>query len=196
MRQVFAVHDIAVVLVLIGLEALLSIDNCVVLTVLVQHLPHEQRRKALLYGVGGAFVFRFIFVLLATTLMSYWWIQALGASYLFLITFKHFKGGSEDQVKARQRSLLQTIVAVELTDVAFAGDSVMAGVAMVKGAPEKLWSVYLGGILGIFTLRVAISVLSKLVDRYPKLVDVGYACVAWVGLRLLLVSLNKLTGAT
>ena len=192
-KQSFAVHDIAVVLVLIGMEALLSMDNCVVLTVLVQHLAERERRRALFYGLGGAFLFRLIFVVLATTLMSYWWLQAMGAGYLFYITLKHFLGYGSENAKSAPRSLLRTIIAVELTDVCFAGDSVMAGVALVKGAPEKLWSVYLGGVLGILSLRYAISVLSKLVDRWPRLVDLGYVFVAWVGTRLLLVGLNKLT---
>lgn len=192
MGQVFALHDIFVVLVLIGLEALLSVDNCVVLTVMVQHLPDRTRRKALLYGIGGAFLFRLVFVLLATTMMRYWWIQALGAAYLFYITLKHFRSSPESTLHMQKRTLLQTIVAVELTDVCFAGDSVMAGVALVKAAPEKLWSVYLGGILGILLLRLTISVLGRVVDRWPRLIDVGYCFVSWVGMRLLLVAMERL----
>ena len=48
-----------VLLVLVGLEGILAADNAVVMAVMVKHLPSEQQKKALFYGLLGAFVFRF-----------------------------------------------------------------------------------------------------------------------------------------
>jgi len=45
---------------LVVLEGLLSADNALVLAVMVKHLPEEKRKKALFYGLIGAYVFRFI----------------------------------------------------------------------------------------------------------------------------------------
>jgi len=45
---------------LVLLEGLLSADNALVLAVMVRHLPEEQRKKALMYGLWGAYIFRFI----------------------------------------------------------------------------------------------------------------------------------------
>jgi len=42
---------------LIILEGLLSADNALVLAVMVKHLPEKQRKKALFYGLLGAYVF-------------------------------------------------------------------------------------------------------------------------------------------
>lgn len=36
-----------ILLILIGLEGVLAADNAVVIAVMVKHLPHEQRKKAL-----------------------------------------------------------------------------------------------------------------------------------------------------
>ena len=49
-----------VLLVLIVLEGLLATDNALVLAIMVKHLPEEKRKKALFYGLLGAFVFRFV----------------------------------------------------------------------------------------------------------------------------------------
>ena len=49
-----------VLLVLVFLEGLLAADNAIVMAVMVKHLPPEQRKKALFYGLLGAFIFRFI----------------------------------------------------------------------------------------------------------------------------------------
>lgn len=48
-----------VLLVLIALEGILAADNALVMAVMVKHLPDDQRKKALFYGLAGAFVLRF-----------------------------------------------------------------------------------------------------------------------------------------
>ena len=44
---------------LIIIEGLLSADNALVLAVLVKHLPNKQRKRALMYGMLGAYFFDF-----------------------------------------------------------------------------------------------------------------------------------------
>ncbi len=46
-----------VLLILIALEGILAADNALVLAIMVKHLPEEKRKKALFYGLAGAFVF-------------------------------------------------------------------------------------------------------------------------------------------
>ena len=58
--QTFETHDIAIIALLIVLEGVLSIDNALVLGLLARKLPKSQQRRALTYGLVGAFVFRVI----------------------------------------------------------------------------------------------------------------------------------------
>ena len=51
--------DVPVVALLVLLEGVLSIDNALVLGLLAKRLPKHEQSKALWYGLGGAFVFRF-----------------------------------------------------------------------------------------------------------------------------------------
>lgn len=71
-----------VLLVLIGLEGILAADNAVVMAVMVKHLPGEQQKRALFYGLVGAFVFRFATLFLISLLANVWQVQAIGAIYL------------------------------------------------------------------------------------------------------------------
>ena len=89
-----------VLVVLIVLEGLLAADNAVVMAVMVKHLPKAQQQKALLYGLVGAFVFRFAALFLITTLVNFWQIQAIGAAYLLFMSIKHIY----DSRKASQNS--------------------------------------------------------------------------------------------
>ena len=67
--QSFQFGDLGIVAFLVVLEALLSADNALVLAIMVKHLPSKLQRKALLYGLGGAFIFRFVAILFATTIL-------------------------------------------------------------------------------------------------------------------------------
>src|SRR5699024_101247 len=81
--------DLWVLVVLVFLEGLLAADNAVVMAVMVKHLRPEQRKKALFYGLLGAFIFSFISLFLISIIAHFWWIQALGAIYLLYMSIKN-----------------------------------------------------------------------------------------------------------
>ena len=80
---------------LVVLEGLLSADNALVLAVMVRHLPKPQQKRALRYGMLGAFVFRLIAVVFASTLLQYWILKVLGGVYLLYIAISHLAHGEE-----------------------------------------------------------------------------------------------------
>jgi predicted tellurium resistance membrane protein TerC len=96
--------DFVTVALLVALEGLLSADNAMVLAVLVLGLPKAQQRKALRYGIIGAFAFRSIAILLAAVLIRLGWVKLVGAGYLMYLVYRHFSGtmGSEGR-RTRQR---------------------------------------------------------------------------------------------
>jgi len=78
-------------------------------------------------------------------------------------------------------------VALGITDVAFAVDSVLAAVATVRG-PDKVWVVVLGALLGVVALRFAASAFIKLLEKYPAFDHMAYALVGWAGVKLIFES--------
>jgi len=189
--QTFQPIDLGVVLFLVLLEALLSADNALVLAIMVRHLPKADRKRALFYGLGGALVFRFVAILLARQVLALWWLQALGAAYLLFIPAKHFlsKHRKSESVKPGA-AFWPTVIAVELSDFAFAIDSVLAGVGVIRSA-AKIWVVFVGAAIGIVLLRFAANLFIKLLAKYPILDDVAYLLVAWVGVKLCFTSAHN-----
>lgn len=184
--------DFIVVGILIILEGLLSADNALVLALLVRHLPHAERGKALLYGLVGAFVFRSLGIFFAAKLIHLWWVCAGGALYLIYLAVAHFiahaRHGSDAEREEHERikpkaGFWKTIFLVEVTDIVFAIDSILVAVALVS-EEEKLWIVYVGGILGLILLRMAASGFTRLIERFPRLDAVAYALVGWAGIKL------------
>src|SRR3954462_2193365 len=89
-NQTFEPHDLAIIGLLIVLEGLLSLDNALVLGLLARRLPKSLRRKALTYGLVGAFAFRIIAIFTASLLLRWRTIKLLGGLYLVYVTLKHF----------------------------------------------------------------------------------------------------------
>ena len=183
--------DFLTIGLLVLLEGLLSADNALVLAILVLGLPKREQRKALRYGILGAFVFRIIAVLLAVHLIQIAFVKLIGALYLLYLSASHFLSGGGAQARRQIKpatpwlgltAFWSTVVKVELTDIVFAVDSILVAVAM----SPKTWVVITGGILGIITMRLVIGKLLALVRKYPALVDGAFIIIAWVGVKLLL----------
>jgi len=188
--------DFLTIGLLVVLEGLLSVDNAMVLAVLVLGLPDRQQRKALRYGILGAFVFRGTAVALAVLLIRLWWVKFVGGAYLLYLVYQHFGGGESAEERRMPKpaepwlgltAFWATVVKVELTDLVFAVDSILVGVAM---SPKK-WVVISGGFLGIVALRLLIGQLLSIVKRYPPLVDGAFVIIAWVAVKLLLDFLHS-----
>jgi YkoY family integral membrane protein len=161
-----------------------------VLAVLVLGLPTPDQKKALRYGIVGAFVFRSIATLAAVYLIKLGWVKLAGSGYLLYLAYRHFfMTDAESRRKAPPakpwlglNAFWATVVKVELTDIVFAIDSILLAVAM----SQKTWVVLAGGLLGIVMMRLVIGKLLSLIERYPPLVDGAFIIIFWVGAKLLL----------
>lgn len=190
--QSFNPGDLASVAFLVLLEGLLSADNALVLAIMVRHLQQSDQKKALLYGLGGAFAFRLVAILLATYVLQLWWLQAVGAVYLLSLPIRHFiQHNSKKKAVPVKAGFWRTVALVELTDIAFAIDSVLAGVTFVNNRQDKIWVVYAGAVIGIVLLRFAAALFIKLLDRFPALDHVAYILVGWVGVKLAFLAGNR-----
>ena len=194
--QTFQLVDITAILALAALEGLLSGDNALVLAIMVRHLPKIEQRRALSYGLAGAFIFRMIAIVFATVVLKQWWLQAIGAAYLLFLPIKHFVKATQPKgAVVKGGSFWQTVVAIQITDVAFAIDSVLAGVSFIGGKQDKVWIVFAGALIGIVMLRFAASLFVRLLEHYPILDHVAYLLVGWVGVKLAFHSAHAYTVA-
>lgn len=179
------------ILSLVIMEGLLSADNALVLAVLVKHLPPKQRRRALMYGMFGAYFFRFIFIGVGVYLVKFTMVKIVGAVYLAWIVILHFstKSDSGDVVKEFKRNGLMvrvfgtfwaTVISVELMDIAFSVDSILAAFAI----SDQVWVLLLGGMLGIVMMRTIAGVFLALIERVPELETTAFILIAIIALKM------------
>lgn len=197
---------LSVLIILVGLEGLLAADNALVLAIMVKHLPEKQRRKALFYGLAGAFVFRFASLFVISFLVDIWQVQAIGALYLLFIAMKHFYNRQKSidkpvNPKTKGSGFWMTVLKVEVADIAFAIDSILAAVALaVALTPTGLFTVgsldggqflviFAGGMIGVILMRFAANIFVKLLHKRPGLESAAFFIVGWVGIKLLVLVL-------
>jgi YkoY family integral membrane protein len=196
-------------LILIGLEGLLSADNALVLAVIARHLPQKQEKKAITYGIFLAFFFRFIALLAISYIAGLWQIQALGALYLLYLGLKHVIGAKfgkadekpEKTKQGKTAGFWPTVGKIAFADVAFAIDSILAAVALALGLPDsplgniggmdgaQFLVVVMGGIAGLILIKFAATWFVQLLAKRPALETTAYAIVAWVGVKLAVITL-------
>ncbi|MFA5653769.1 MAG: TerC family protein [Desulfomonilia bacterium] len=184
--QSLAGTDLIAIGTLAILEGILSVDNSLVLAILVRTLPKEQQRKALTYGIAGAFLFRLIALIFAAYLINFLIFKIVGGLYLVYLAMKHmfffFQENAHQTRPGVAKSFWGTVLVVELTDIAFSIDSITTAVAM----SNKLAVVWLGGIMGIIFLRFAASFFIGLLEKLPRLEDLAYQLIFFIGTKLLL----------
>jgi tellurite resistance protein TerC len=200
---------IVIVIQLIFLEGILSLDNAAVLGTMVSVLPDDipvpwphnltqfgirlhkvlgnQRTAALRAGIFGAYVGRGIMLFLATLIIQNPWLKIVGAIYLIHLAFGTLgedseETGEEDHFRRVQGSSFWSVVlTVEMTDLIFSLDNVVAAVTL----SPKFWVIMLGVAIGILMMRFAAGLFSYAVLREPVLKVAAYLLVLIIGIELI-----------
>jgi len=174
------------------IEISLSVDNLFVFLVIFQGFRISPRRQhtALLWGVAGAVVLRALFIAAGITLLrSFEWITWVFGLVLLYAAWRLVRGGSAQaaipewiqRLQPAKGSLLPVILAVEVTDVLFAFDSIPAVLAI----SHNPFVVYTSNIAAILGLRSLYFALASLLDRLRYLHYGLGAMLAFVALKML-----------
>jgi len=197
-HQTFQPRDLILVGVLVLLEGLLSIDNALVLGLLAGRLPPRMQAKALTYGLVGSFAFRLVAILAAAWLLKWWWVKLLGGGYLLYVSAAHFffakRPPKPGGTAAKRGPFWMAVLSIELTDIAFAIDSILAGIALVGPLPPnspssihpKLWVIFAGGMIGVVMMRAAAAGFILLLRKFPRFETAAYLLVTVVGFKLMI----------
>ena len=174
------------------IETSLSVDNLFVFLVIFQgfRLTGGQQHKALAWGVGGAIVMRALFIALGVTLIEHfeWITYVFGALLLYAAWRLVSQHSTRDviprfirNIQPKEGSLLPVILAVEVTDVLFAVDSIPAVLAVSRDP----FIVYTSNIAAILGLRSLYFALASLLDRLRFLHYGLAAMLAFVAFKMM-----------
>ena len=175
-----------------AIETSLSVDNLFVFLVIFQgfRISVKRQHNALLWGVGGAVVLRGLFIAAGIALLKRFdWITWIFGLFLLYAAWRLVRGGSAHaaipewirKLQPARGSLLPVILAIEVTDVLFAVDSIPAVLAI----SHNPFVVYTSNIAAVLGLRSLYFALAALLDRFRYLHYGLGAMLTFVALKML-----------
>ena len=119
----------------------------------------------------------------------------------------------EENDKESKAGFWPTVLKVEVMDIVFAVDSMLAAIAFAVSLDKLGWFqiggldvghfgvIMIGGLLGIVAIRFAATGLLKIMDERPNLENAAYGLVTLVGVKLIIFTLahegfHETTGIT
>jgi YkoY family integral membrane protein len=154
---------------------------------MVKELPKDQQKKALTYGIAGAYLFRGLALLFASVLIKLVWLKVAGGLYLMYLAYNALSSkveqGGESKMSIKipfLSALWSTIIAIEMMDLVFSIDNVFAAVAFTP----NLWLICGGVFVGILAMRFATTKFVKVLEKNPILERVAYWVIGALGLKL------------
>lgn len=165
---------------IIMIDLLLSGDNAVVIALACRNLPEAQRRKGILYGVGGAIGLRVVLTFFAVSLLALPYLKLVGALLLLWIGIKLIlpedEGHGEGDIKA-EANLWGAVKTIIVADFVMSLDNVLGVAAAAHG---NVWLLAFGLIISIPMIAWSSQFILKLIDRYPVIIYGGGALLGYV----------------
>ncbi|APJ04272.1 TerC family protein [Silvanigrella aquatica] len=192
---------ILIIIQLIILEGLLSFDNALALAALVRKKLKDpiQQKRALVWGIWGAYILRIGIIFVGVWLMKYEWVKALAGAYLVYLAIHELffhknnahefdelnngSGGSNgSSLLVGTKAFVMVILQVELMDLMFSIDSIAVALAI----SDVKWVLVTGAVLGVLLMRIAAQFFITLIEKFPILEKTAFVLVGIAGLNVIL----------
>jgi len=194
LAEIFTPEQITILTQIIFIDLVLAGDNAIIIGMVASKFPVEQRKKVIVWGIGGAVVLRIILTLLTAFLLQITGLRLIGGILLLYIVYKLYvdviKGASKDEdIKVDSSSFLKAIWTVLLADFTMSLDNVL-GVAGAAGHHYHL--LVFGLILSIVLMAVAANLISGWIKKYKWIAWVGLLAILIVAIELIYTDIKTL----
>lgn len=161
------------------IDLILAGDNAVVIAMAVRSLPHDQRKKGIIFGAGAAVLLRVVLTFFVAQLLNVSYVKLVGGILILWIAVKLFVEGAPDEEQERKAATIwQAIKIIVIADITMSLDNMLA----VGGASHGNMFLLLFGLgLSIPFIVFTSNLLSMLMDKYPVIIYIGAAILGKVG---------------
>ncbi len=161
------------------IDLLLSGDNAMVIALACRNLPAQQRKKGILYGVGGAIILRIVLTFFAVSLLALPYLKLLGSLLLVWIGIKLLLPDdehAEGNIRA-ETQLWAAVKTIIVADFVMSLDNVLGVAAAAHG---NFWLLVFGLLVSIPMIAWSSQLVLKLIDRFPWVIQAGGALLGYV----------------
>ena len=172
-----------ILLQIIFIDIVMAADNAIIIGLIAANFAPENRKKIIAFGVAAAFIFRVVFALSATYLLSYWFLKIFGGILLLWVIYnlrEHLfkpKRIRSPSLKSKEvASFSSGVWQVLIADITLSLDNVLG----VAGAAKQHYPLL---VIGLSLSVILIGTLASYFAKYIK----DHKWLGWVGIFVIFV---------
>lgn len=169
--------DLVTLAQVVMIDLALAGDNAVVVGMAVAGLPAQQRRPAILAGIGAATLIRVALGAIALQLLAIIGLLLAGGLLLLWVCWRMYRELRHPRhaQEKHAKTLRQAVVQILLADISMSLDNVLA---VAGAARDSFWVLATGLVLSVALMALAANLVARLLERYRW--------IAWAGLLIVL----------
>lgn len=196
--------SLTLLLLLVGLELVLGVDNILVISIFVGRLPKADRNRARVFGLAVAMVARILMLFILLKLAGLTNNIVLGFSIrdiillsggLFLlwkaVTEIHLtvelKEEKQRALQSASKSLLTVIYQIVILDIVFSIDSVVTAI----GLTDKVWIIITSVIVSFLAILAFAGPIGEFIIKKPTLKILALSFLITIGVTIFLEGLHQ-----
>jgi YjbE family integral membrane protein len=185
-----------ILLQIIFIDIVMAADNAIIIGLVAANYSPENRKKIIAFGVAAAFIFRVIFALSATFLLTIPWMKLFGGILLIWV-INNLRQDLFDTKKIRSprlkskesNSFGRGVYQVLIADITLSLDNVLG----VAGAAKQHYGLLVFGLLlSVVLIGTLASYFAKYIKENRWLGWVGIGIILIVALQLIISGLAQL----
>jgi len=184
-----------VLIQIIFIDVIMAADNAIIIGMIAANFAPKHRNQIILWGVGGALIFKIIFALFATYLFKFYFIKILGGLLLIWIVndlrrdlFNLKKIKSPTKV-SKEPSYIQSVYKVLFADITLSFDNVIGVVAAAK---DNFNLMIFGLVLSVALVVTLARYFAEQIKKHQWFGYLGLFVILIVALQLIIGGLNDL----
>ena len=189
------IEEFIIIIQIIFINIILAADNAIIIGLIAANFAPKNRKAIILWGVGGALIFKILFAFFATYLFKYYFIKILGGLLLVwivndlrkdLFEIKKIKSPSK---KSKEPSYIQSVYKVLFADVTISFDNVIGVVGASKGNLEFM---IFGLVLSVILTGALATYMANYIQKHLWIVYIGLVFILIVAIQLIIGGLVDL----
>ena len=184
---------------IVFIDIVMAADNAIIIGLIASSFAKEDRKKIILLGVFGAFIFRVIFAAITIQLLQYPILKIIGGTLLIWIIIKLIKDlelidalkTTKQQIPKpkKQPSFASAVYSVIVADVTLSFDNVL-GVA--AAARNEMGLLIFGLLLSVLLVGTVATFFANYIKGHKWVGVLGLIVILIVAMQLILGGTNEI----
>ena len=181
--EILSTEFLSALAAIIVIDLVLAGDNAIVIALAARGLPDHLRTRAVVWGTVGAIVVRTAMTLVVVWLLKIPGLLGVGGALLVWIAAKLVieNDGEGDEHGVSATTFWGAMKTIVVADALMGLDNVLAVAGAAQGS---FLLVVLGLLISIPIVIWGSQLILKYVERYPVIVYIGAAVLAWTAVKM------------